>query len=105
MLTASASRSTPFDAAAFERFLSTRNEPGWVTDLRRGAFETYRELLATELDAEEWKRIDLRAFRADKFSIPSAVQPDAEFATLLADRTKFSGVVSHGDGPCTHSNL
>lgn len=105
MLTAASPRSTSFDAAAFEKFLATRNEPTWVTDLRRGAFETYRELLATELDPEEWKRVDTRAFRAEKFAIPTAVQPAAAFATLLADRAEFAGVVSHVDGVCSRATL
>jgi Fe-S cluster assembly protein SufD len=105
MLTASSSRSASFDAASFDQFLATRNEPAWVTDLRRGAFETYRELVVTELDPEEWKRVDLRAFRPEKFSIPSKSQSAAQFETLLAHRAEFSGVVSHGDGTCTHSSL
>jgi len=105
MLTATAPRSASFDAAAFEEFLATRKEPAWVSDLRRGAFETYRELLATELDPEEWKRVDIRAFRAEKFAIPAASQTSAAFGTLLADRAEFAGVVSHVDGACSRATL
>lgn len=105
MSTVTPSRAASFDAAAFEQFLATRNEPDWVADLRRGAFETYRELLVTQLDPEEWKRVDIRAFRADKFSIPSNPQPAAAFGTLLSDRAEFAGVVSHVDGVCTRATL
>ncbi len=105
MLTADSIPSTSFDAAAFEQFLATRTEPAWVTDLRRGAYETYRELVATELDPEEWKRVDIRAFRPEKFAIPVASQSAAAFGTLLADRAEFAGVVSHVDGNCSRATL
>ena len=105
MLTATLPRTATFDAEAFEEFLSSRREPGWVTDRRRAAFETYRELLVTELDPEEWKRVDIRAFRSDRFSIPVKPQPEAVFGTLLADRAEFAGVVSHVDGFCSRTTL
>jgi len=97
-------RTSPFDAAAFEQFLATRTEPDWVTDLRRRSFEAYRESLLTELDPEEWKRVDIRAFRPEKYHLQNASQV-AEMGTLLADRTAFGGVVSHSDGSGTRSTL
>ena len=95
---------TAFDAAAFERFLSGRTEPAWVVDLRRGAFEAYRESLNQELDPEEWKRVDIRAFRPEKFSIQTGTNAPA-LETLLADRAELAGVVSHLDGTCTRTTL
>jgi len=105
MSTAVTARTTSFDAESFEQFLSTRNEPTWVTDQRRMAFESYRELLAIELDPEEWKRVDIRAFRAEKFGISTTSKPATSFGTLLADRAEFAGVVSHIDGACTRTTL
>ena len=96
---------TSFDAAAFERFLATRNEPAWATELRRNAFEAYRESLVSELDPEEWKRVDIRAFRPEKFSVQGASQSTTALETLLADRAEFAGVVSHLDGACTRATL
>ena len=58
-----------FGAAAFEAFLETRDEPGWITDLRRKAFALYTERLEHSLDPEEFKRVDLRAFRPDDYRI------------------------------------
>ena len=99
-------RSAGFDAVAFEQFIASRREPDWVSDLRRRAFEAYRELLVTELDPEEWKRIDIRALRPEKFSIQTGSPAEAAaFGTLLADRAEFAGVVSHVDGACTRSTL
>ena len=100
------SRSEGFDATAFEQFVASRCEPAWVTDLRRRSFEAYRKLLVKELDPEEWKRIDIRAFRPERFAIQEAAPAEtAAFGTLLADRADFAGVVSHVDGFCTRSTL
>ena len=97
MLTVTPSRTNAFDVEVFEQFIASRREPEWVTDLRRNAFEIYRELLVTELDPEEWKRVDIRAFRAEKFSIPTSTKPIATFDTLLADRAEFAGFITHID--------
>lgn len=100
-----APRQTAFDATVFENFLASRSEPQWATELRRHAFEAYRESLVSELDPEEWKRVDIRAFRADKFSVQTVKSPTQGLETLLADRAEFAGVVSHLDGSCTRSTL
>lgn len=104
-VTLTAARSTSFDAASFEQFLATRTEPDWATDLRRRAFEAYREALVSELDPEEWKRVDIRAFRPEKFSIQPASTATGALETLLADRAEFAGAVSHSDGTCTRTTL
>ena len=98
-------QTTTFDSAAFECFLSTRNEPAWATELRRSAFEAYRDALVSELDPEEWKRVDIRAFRPERFLIPAAAPSTTALETLLADRAEFAGVVSHLDGACTRATL
>lgn len=100
-----ATQQIAFDAASFETFLATRTEPAWVTEARRKAFEAYRESLLSELDPEEWKRVDIRAFRPEKFAIPSASTSTQALETLLADRAEFAGVVSHLDGACTRATL
>lgn len=100
-----ADRHSTFDSAAFEQFLATRIEPAWATELRRSAFEAYVESLVSELDPEEWKRVDIRALRPEKFAIQSASTSIAAVETLLADRAEFAGVVSHLDGSCTRATL
>ena len=106
MLTVTPSQAS-FGIDAFESFLASRREPTWMSDLRRHAFEIYRELLVTDLDPEEWKRIDTRAFRADKYAIPvpSSTSAVAAFETLLANRAEFAGFVSHIDGVSSPSSL
>jgi len=95
------------DPTGFERFLETRTDPEWVTKLRMAAYEVYQQKLAEELDPEEWKRVDLRTFRPEKYAIreePPAGQP-ADFDTLMQQRAEFAGHVSHVDGHCVGSTL
>jgi len=94
-----------YDRSTFESFLETRDEPGWVTDLRRRAFAEYEALRAVELDPEEWKRVDLRAFRPERFAIRPASRPAPQFDTLLADRAQFAGSVVHVDGRSTRATI
>lgn len=94
-----------FDRTAFDAFVQARDEPGWIVDRRRHAFECYLQLLETRLTPEEWKRIDLRAFRPGRFRVCSSVPAGGTFQTLMEDRAAFSGVVSHVDGLCTRSTV
>ena len=49
-------RTVGFTPAQFDAFIATRNEPGWITDRRRAAFEIYEQKLAEPLNPEEYKR-------------------------------------------------
>lgn len=96
---------TGFDSEVFEQFLSTRNEPSWITDARRAAYVQYEQFLAEELDPEEFKRVDLRVFNAGKFR-PSNSESDASsVSTLLANETEYGGTIGHVDGSTTHVTL
>jgi Fe-S cluster assembly protein SufD len=97
--------STGFDQAAFDAFLESRDEPGWVSDQRRQAFALYQEKLASALDPEEWKRVDLRAFKPSQYSIRAATGSTATFDTLLENRATFAGGVVHVDGGCISARL
>ena len=104
MTTASPVSIPGFDTETFEAFLSSRNEADWVKDARRAAYEIFEEKYATELDPEEWKRVDLRTFRPAKYSIKSDGS-DATFETLMQDRAEFAGNITHVDGVCTGSKV
>ncbi|QDU11720.1 Fe-S cluster assembly protein SufD [Gimesia aquarii] len=95
-----------FGEAAFEAFLTTRDEPDWVTQLRRQAFKRYCELLESELDPEEWRRVDLRALRPDRFQL-SAGSEVAKYSaeTLLKGQAEFAGHVTHIDGQLASTEL
>lgn len=95
---------TGFSSQAFEQFVTTRQEPHWVAAQRRESFELYQERRFTPLDPEEWKRVDLRTFKPESFSIASSDDaPDV--ATLMRERAQFAGVVRHVDGRCRESSI
>ncbi len=97
-MTATASTLPGFHADRFQEFLADRDEPDWCTEARRAAFLKYQNLLKQPLDPEEWKRVDLRAFRPEKFSIRGEGETAQGIDTLLADRAAFAGTVSQVDG-------
>ena len=89
---------TSFDEAAFEAFLGSRDEPDWVTSDRRRAYASYRDLVAVPLDEEEWKRVELRAFRPERYAVTPADSDPPALATLMREKAEFAGAVTHVDG-------
>ncbi|QDT03745.1 FeS cluster assembly protein SufB [Rubripirellula lacrimiformis] len=61
---------TSFDAAGFDQFIESRNEPDWLTDMRREAWQHADAMAWPERRAEEWIRTDIRAFQIKKFGVP-----------------------------------
>ncbi len=96
---------TGFSAEVFEQFLATRSEPSWITDARRAAFDQYQSLLQSELDPEEFKRVDLRVFNAGKFRPSAGTVDSSSIATLLSDKTEFGGSVAHVNGQVTQATV
>lgn len=87
-----------FDEAAFEAFLSTRNEPAWVTERRRQAFVLLQEKFEVELDPEEWRRVNLRLLGPQEFAIQPSAADEHTFDTNLQHEAEFAGRVIHSDG-------
>src|SRR5438132_13601431 len=56
--------------AAFNDFLAARDEPGWLTELRRAAWKKFNELPMPSRQDEEWMRTDIRTFRFSNFGFP-----------------------------------
>lgn len=95
-----------FDEKAFELFLAGRDEPSWVTDARRKAFQVFQEKSAAPLNPEEWKRVDLRTFRPEKFQVLEPQAPSATtFKSLMQHRSEFVGHVIHVDGRSTQADI
>ena len=65
-----------FDAAGFDSFLESRQDPDWLTELRREAFTHASEMDWPARKHEEWIRTDIRTFQLEKFA-PSLEQLDA----------------------------
>jgi Fe-S cluster assembly protein SufD len=62
--------STGFTQEAFDAFLAARDEPGWLTDMRRKAWGRFQELPMPSARDEEWMRTDIRLFKLDRFGLP-----------------------------------
>jgi Fe-S cluster assembly protein SufD len=86
-------RQTGFTQDAFDTFLATRDEPNWLLELRRAAWQQFQDLPMPSVRDEEWMRTDIRLFKLDRFGMPdpsrrtSATIPHA----LLAAGVELGG--------------
>jgi Fe-S cluster assembly protein SufD len=81
-----------FSLDAFEAFLSGRQEPGWLVDQRRAAWEAFASLDLPDRKQEEWMRTDLRALPLDRFGPPEpAAEPPSLPTALLAEGVELAG--------------
>ncbi|RUL89271.1 Fe-S cluster assembly protein SufD [Tautonia sociabilis] len=64
-----------FDKTALDRLLRGREEPSWLVDRRRSAFERFETTPMPTLRDEEWRRTDIRALRLDQFAPPAPHEP------------------------------
>lgn len=78
-----ATTETGFTAAAFESFLAGRDEPDWLTAMRRGSWGTFQKLELPSRREEEWMRTDIRLFRLEKFGMPADTSAAAEAPPAL----------------------
>ncbi|MHC4405958.1 MAG: Fe-S cluster assembly protein SufD [Planctomycetota bacterium] len=97
---------TGFTRDAFDAFLAARQEPGWMTELRRRAWKAFNDLELPDGRHEEWRRTDLRLFRLDRFGLPissgdGATLPDS----LLAEDVELAGRTASLDSRPLESRL
>src|SRR5262245_9116812 len=75
-------KTTGFTQEAFDAFLASRDEPAWLSDARRAAWQTFQELPMPSRADEEWMRTDIRLFRLDKFNMPTGAAAEASADSL-----------------------
>lgn len=86
---------TGFTAATFEAFLSTRNEPQWLRDLRARNWQLFEQKSLPARNEEEWMRTDIRAFRLESFAPPTVIPPPSSSqAAMLRDRVTLAGQIT-----------
>ena len=91
-----------FTEASFEAFLKGRDEPTWLLDRRRQAFEAFSGMALPSSREEEWRRTDIRGFKLDAFDPPTTELPsaaaresfDAEAVICIANRKLTEYVVT-----------
>jgi Fe-S cluster assembly protein SufD len=90
--------STGFTQEAFDVFLASRDEPGWLSDLRRDSWARFNELGMPARNDEQWVRTDIRLFKLDRYGIPTASTTDAEQPqALLAKGVNLGGATATVD--------
>jgi Fe-S cluster assembly protein SufD len=97
-----------FQQESFDAFLQTRDEPGWVTDQRRAAWDIFESQEWPRRNEEEWIRTDIRLFKPDKFSPPGlgAVDTPAELPVgALAEGVELAGQTVSCNGKLAVSEL
>ncbi len=73
-----------FNAANFEAFLKGRDEPAWLRDRRRAAFEAFSGMPMPSSRDEEWRRTDIRGLKLAGFEVPGAGDTSAEDRSAMA---------------------
>jgi Fe-S cluster assembly protein SufD len=95
---------TLFNANGFSGFLGTREEPTWVNQLRRSAWERFEAMPWPTTRDEEWMRTDIRAFKLDKFQLGG--NPGGEIpAAMLTEGVELAGQSVSLDGQNRVSKL
>jgi Fe-S cluster assembly protein SufD len=72
-----------FTESAFEAFLKGRDEPAWLVQRRKEAFEAFRSLPWPTMRDEEWRRTDIRALKLDAFGAPAAAAASPDDSAAL----------------------
>ena len=98
MTTITEHQQLPFTDEGFSAFLESRDEPGWLTEIRQAAWQRFSELPWPSNRDEEWMRTDIRLFKLDRFHIPS---PPAAFdppQACLSAGVDLAGAAASCDG-------
>jgi Fe-S cluster assembly protein SufD len=83
----------------FEGFLAGREEPDWLTQVRRETWDIFEGQSMPTTREEEWMRTDIRVFKLDRFALPEGPPPNVSLPTaLLAE-----GVALGGQCVCVNS--
>jgi Fe-S cluster assembly protein SufD len=95
-----------FSPATFDAFLAARNEPGWLSDIRRRAWTQFHELGMPGRTDEDWARTDIRLFKFDRFGFPDSQAPIAEAPQgLLSQGVELGGQAVTLDSATTESTI
>src|SRR5438874_1136699 len=87
-----------FDQQSFEAFLHARNEPAWLVEQRREAWQSFCEKDWPQRNDEEWIRTDIRLFKLSQFALPNestlARSVSESIEALLTEGVNLAGDTS-----------
>jgi Fe-S cluster assembly protein SufD len=101
MTTVTENTQLSFTDEGFQAFLDSRNEPGWLTEIRKTAWERFKTLPWPSNKDEEWMRTDIRMFHLEKFNIPSKRDSVATPNPVLNQGVELVGTAAACDGAAT----
>ena len=93
MTTVTEQKQIAFDDAGFQSVIESRNEPQWLQDMRKAAWDKFNELPWPTNRMEEWMRTDIRMFKLDKFALKSDSPADGLPALVLGEGVDLAGSV------------
>ena len=96
---------TGFTQEAFDAFLAAREEPAWLTDMRKAAWCRFRELGMPTGREEEWMRTDIRLFKLDRYGLPTDLPEISPPPALLAEGIELGGQSTTFDSLSTESEI
>jgi Fe-S cluster assembly protein SufD len=105
MTTVTENQLLAFTDEGFQAFLDSRNEPAWLTEIRKSAWQRFQEMSWPSNKDEEWMRTDIRMFHLDKFNIPSKRDSSATSNPVLAEGVELVGSSSAIDGVPAQSTI
>ena len=82
-----------FGEASFQAFLKGRDEPAWLLQRRRDAFDAFLASPWPTSRDEEWRRTDIRGFKLDAFAPPE--RHDATTEDFAAIEPVWKTLSSH----------
>ncbi len=94
-----------FSQETFDAFLASRDEPSWLSDLRRAAWNRFCELDMPTSRDEEWMRTDIRLFKLDRFAPATELPRIDPPRALLAEGVELGGQSVSVDSIPVESNL
>jgi len=97
-----------FSQVAFDDFLASRDEPSWLIEMRRQAWDTFCQMQWPARNAEQWSRTDIRLFNLDQYSLPTVAiaKPESSLAEgLLSAGVELGGSIASFDSVPVRSQL
>lgn len=95
-----------FNQEGFDAFLANREEPAWLTERRKAAFEQYLAMEWPARRSEEWMRTDVRLFKAERYA-PAGSPPENAQTTpgVLHEGVQLGGSLASIDSRTVRSEF
>ncbi len=94
-----------FTDSGFESYLSNLDEPGWLTDSRRQAWQTFQDSAWPARRSEEWMRTDIGLFDLEQFPFAPSHHLSSPPDGLLSLGVELGGNSQSVNGNITQRNL